>query len=375
MEGNPASDNNLIPGGQTQSFAYLDSLGSFQVHQGLDDQQFYQQGSQFQDVLPFGSENMKEIEKPSDDNWNNFDKQGGGDGCYDGSEGRGEFLWQRVKWTPQMVRLLINAVCYVDEDASSDCLGGVRRKSSIVHKIGKWKCVSKLMIERGHHVSPQQCEDKFNDLNKRYKRLNDVLGKGICCKVVENPELLDIMNVYNKHSLQLILGSREDDEPNQSRQHNGDDEFEKEQQDAAPDGGFEGIEDNKGTSRFPEPSSKRCKQMNEMKDVVVGNPSNSVEYGKMLEASKQNDQLDLSHVNPNYNSSYALQEQWMAFRLLELRRQKIQIQARKLALEKQQFKWRRINWNKDRDLDKIRLENECMKLVNERLASQLGTRK
>ncbi|KAE8654372.1 hypothetical protein F3Y22_tig00117048pilonHSYRG00106 [Hibiscus syriacus] len=156
MEGNPTSDNNLIPGGQTQSFAYLDSLGSFQVHQGLDDQQFYQQGSQFQDVLPFGSENTKEIEKPSDDNWNKLDKQGGGDGCYDGSEERGEFLWQRVKWTPQMVRLLINAVFYVDEDASSDCLGGVRRKSSIVHKIGKWNCISKLMVERGHHVSPQQ---------------------------------------------------------------------------------------------------------------------------------------------------------------------------------------------------------------------------
>ncbi|GMJ06956.1 hypothetical protein HRI_004364800 [Hibiscus trionum] len=408
MEGNSISDNNLIPGGQSQSFACLASLGSLQVRQGLDLQFCQQQGSQIQDVFPSTSENMKEIEKPSDDNWNYSDEQGG----VDGSEGKDEFLWQRVKWTPQMVRLLINAACYIDEDASSDCLGGVRRKLSMVQKIGKWKCVSKLMVERGHHVSPQQCEDKFSDLNNRYKRLNDVLGKGSSCEVVENPELLDIMNVSNKvkeevkkmlssknlfyeemcsyhtgnrlhlphdpelqRSLLLLLGSREDDEPNQSRQHNGDDEFEKEQQDAAPDGGFERIEDNKGTSRFLEPSSKRCKLMNEMKGVVVGNPSNVVEYGKKSEAAKQNDQHDLSHFYPTYNSSYGLQEQWMAFRLLELQRQKIQIQAQKLALEKELFKWRRINWNEDRDLDKMRLENECMKLVNEGLAFKLGTRK
>ncbi|KAK8613745.1 hypothetical protein V6N13_101502 [Hibiscus sabdariffa] len=404
MEGNPASDNNLIPGGQAQSFACLDSPGSLQVHQGLD---LYQKGSQFQDVFPFTSENMKEVEKP-----NNSVEHGGADGCDDGSEGKGEFLWQQVKWTPQMVRLLINAVCYIDEDASSDFLGGVRRKSSMVHKIGKWNCISKLMVKRGHHVSPQQCEDTFDDLNKRYKRLNDVLGKGISCEVVENPELLEVMNVSDKvkeevkkiltsknlfyeemcsyhtgnrlhlphdpelqRSLLLVLESREDDEPNQSRQHNGDDEFEEEHQDAAPDGGFEGIEDSKRTSRFLEPSSKRCKLMHEMKDVVVGNPSNVVEYGKKSEAAEQNDQHDLSHYYPYYNSSHGLQEQWMAFRLLELERQKIQIQARKLALEKQQFKWRRINWNKDRALDKMRLENECMKLVNEVLAFELGTRK
>lgn len=80
MEGNPVLDDNLIQGD-----------GSFQVHEGLNPQ-FYQ----FQDV-------MKEIGKSCDDNWNNFDEEGGGggcDGCYDGGcKGKGEFLWRRVKWT------------------------------------------------------------------------------------------------------------------------------------------------------------------------------------------------------------------------------------------------------------------------------------
>ncbi|XWS67612.1 hypothetical protein CRYUN_Cryun04dG0020700 [Craigia yunnanensis] len=416
MEGNPTSDGNLIPGGQ--AFSFLDSQGLLQFHQGLNPQ-FYQQGSQFQDVLPFRLENMKEIEKPcegvkkltSDNNGINFDDESG-DGCYDGRKEKREFLWQRVKWTERMVKLLINAVYYIEKDASSECLGGFRRKLSMLQKIGKWKCVSKLMVERGYHVSPQQCEDKFSDLNKRYKRLNDVLGRGTSCKVVENPELLDIMNVSDKvkeevkkilssknlfyeemcsyhtgnrlhlphdpevqRSLQLALGSGDDSEPNQSRQQKGDDDFDKEQQDAGGDDQFEETEDNRGTPRFPEPSSKRPKQTNEMKDVIVGIPLKIKEYGKKSGAAKQDDQLDVNYVYPNNSSADGLQEQWMAFRLLQLKEQKLQIQVQKLELEKQRFKWRRINQNKDRDLVKMRLENECMKLENERLAFELKNKK
>ncbi|MBA0751070.1 hypothetical protein Gogos_002438 [Gossypium gossypioides] len=256
MEGNPVSDDNLIQGD-----------GSFQVHERLNPQ-FYQ----FQDV-------MKEIGKSCDDNWNNFDEEGGGgcDGCYDGGcKGKGEFLWRRVKWTVQMVKLLINAVCYIDEDASSDCQG----------------------------VIAYRLKDKFNDLNKRYKRLNDVLGKGTSCKVVEKPELLDVMDVSDKvkEEVKKILSSKNlfyeemclyhtgnrlylPQDPKlqcslQSRQYNGDDEFEKELHDAEPDDVF-----RKGN------------------DVSL----NGMEYGK--------------------SSAYGLQEQWMAFRLLELQKQKLQIQA------------------------------------------------
>ncbi|MFS7912746.1 hypothetical protein Hanom_Chr02g00133491 [Helianthus anomalus] len=49
------------------------------------------------------------------------------------------------------------------------------------------KSVLKVMAERGHFLSPQQCEDKFNDLNKWYRRLNEILGRGTSCEVVENP--------------------------------------------------------------------------------------------------------------------------------------------------------------------------------------------
>lgn len=66
-------------------------------------------------------------------------------------------------------------------------------------------------MKKGCYVSPQQCEDKFNDLNKRYKRLNDILGRGIACRVVENPTLLDSMDHLSskvKEDVRKLLSSK-----------------------------------------------------------------------------------------------------------------------------------------------------------------------
>nr|GMD33672.1 stress response protein NST1 [Ipomoea batatas] len=84
--------------------------------------------------------------------------------------------WQRMKWTDNMVRLLIMVVYYIGDEVgsegnSTDPAAGNKKKvgAGVLQKKGKWKSVSRAMMERGFYVSPQQCEDKFNDLNKRYK--------------------------------------------------------------------------------------------------------------------------------------------------------------------------------------------------------------
>ncbi|CAH8354663.1 unnamed protein product [Eruca vesicaria subsp. sativa] len=59
----------------------------------------------------------------------------------------------------------------------SSC-GNLYFPRAVIAMKGKWKSVSRAMVEKGFSVPPQQCEDKFNDLNKRYKRVNDILGKG-----------------------------------------------------------------------------------------------------------------------------------------------------------------------------------------------------
>ncbi|EEE54438.1 hypothetical protein OsJ_01511 [Oryza sativa Japonica Group] len=114
--------------------------------------------------------------------------------------------WTRMKWTDGMVRLLINVVYSVGDDGDGVAAGGAaggkasagaaghgkaggsgshgaHGQAAAQQKKGKWKSVSRAMMESGHMVSPQQCEDKFNDLNKRYKRVVDLLGRGKACKV------------------------------------------------------------------------------------------------------------------------------------------------------------------------------------------------
>ncbi|MCD9644762.1 hypothetical protein HAX54_033192 [Datura stramonium] len=59
------------------------------------------------------------------------------------------------------------------------------------------------MAERRHHVSSQQCDDKFNGLNKKLKTMNDILGRGTACSVVVDPVLMEIMDL--NHDVQEEL--------------------------------------------------------------------------------------------------------------------------------------------------------------------------
>ncbi|XP_022866332.1 uncharacterized protein LOC111386127 isoform X2 [Olea europaea var. sylvestris] len=120
--------------------------------------------------------------------------------------------WQRVKWNDNMVRLLIMIVFYIGDEVGSEGSDPAKKKGGgVLQKKGKWKSVSQAMIEKGFYVSPQQCEDKFNDLNKRYKRVNDILGKGTACRVVENQSLLDSMDHLSpkmKEEVKKLLNSK-----------------------------------------------------------------------------------------------------------------------------------------------------------------------
>ncbi|KAJ7971475.1 Sequence-specific DNA binding transcription factor [Quillaja saponaria] len=120
--------------------------------------------------------------------------------------------WQRMKWTDTMVKLLIMAVFYIGDEGGMEGTDptGKKKSTGLLQKKGKWKSVSRAMMEKGFYVSPQQCEDKFNDLNKRYKRVNDILGKGTACRVVENQSLLDTMDLSPKmkEEVRKLLNSK-----------------------------------------------------------------------------------------------------------------------------------------------------------------------
>ncbi|CAF1919427.1 unnamed protein product [Brassica napus] len=90
------------------------------------------------------------------------------------------------------------------DDLSMD--GGSRRKFAALQRKSKWKFVSEVLFERGYHVSPQLCEDKFNDLNKRFKKLNE-----------------NRLNMHHdlalQHSVKLAFRNIDDQESDDFRNH------------------------------------------------------------------------------------------------------------------------------------------------------------
>lgn len=360
--------------------------------------------------------------------------------------------WQRMKWTGEMVKLLITILSYIEEDPSTDCEGSQVKMSYLLRKLGKWRCVSKVMGERGYHVSPQQCEDKFNNLNKTYRRLNDLLGRGTSCKVVENPKLLDMINVSErgKEDARKILTSKHLFFEEMCSYHNGnrlclphdsdllqslflilknEDNYEFHDsslpvldcanqkpgvsveidtaEDKGETSGFsefsakwlrlvneneiadffntskpldsnqtfdtqgDTAEYNGDNSGFSSDSAAWLKQTDGNKVAGHGNPLKPQDCSQVLDAQELHN-LTLRNQNcPEGNEAIGSQKQWMAYREYQLEQQKLQLKSKVLKLEKQWFKWHRGSLKQDLELDKIKLENKCLKLDNERIAMRL----
>ncbi|PPS11260.1 hypothetical protein GOBAR_AA09386 [Gossypium barbadense] len=281
----------------------------------------------------------------------------GVDGHNDGNKGKKGSPWQRVKWTDKMVRLLITAVSYIGEDMAGDCGGGMRRKFAVLQKKGKWKSVSKVIAERGYHVSPQQCEDKFNDLNKRgmipggssFGGL-DLQGSmmGTSCQVVENPALLDVIDYLTekeKDDVRKILSSKHLFYEEMCSYHNG--------------------------NRLHLPHDLKLQRSLQLALRRRDENENDDDCNKSSFSCPPVTQADTNQVLPDYSRAAWLQKQWIESRSLQQEEQKLQIQVEMLELEKQRFKWQRFSKKSDRELEKIRMENERMKLENEQMALEL----
>eukprot|EP01018_Ginkgo_biloba_P018039 Gb_39360 [translate_table: standard] len=320
--------------------------------------------------------------------------------------------WQRMKWTDSMVRLLITVVLYVGEDGGSECNEGNKKKSGILQKKGKWKSVSRVMMDKGCYVSPQQCEDKFNDLNKRYKRLNDILGRGIACRVVENPALLDGMDhlsgkvkddvrklLSSKHlffkemcsyhngsgmhfppdldfqqCLQSTMTAKSRDGHEacrQAKEENGGEEEEDEENDEDDD---EDEDDDDGNGEDAEAEGmanflKRRKMSRNAEEMNFWMPHTSHDCGKPSASYNLNAEI-MGVLQDNTKTAWE-QRQWMRNRTMQLEEQKVNYQAQAFELEKQRFEWQKVSSKKGRELERLKLENERMKLENERMALQL----
>ncbi|EXB95450.1 hypothetical protein L484_002280 [Morus notabilis] len=346
---------------------------------------------------------------------------------HDGTNGDGKRKmspWQRMKWTDSMVRYLIMAVYYIGDDGGLEGTDPAAKKKpsgGLLQKKGKWKTVSRAMMEKGFHVSPQQCEDKFNDLNKRYKRVNDILGKGTSCRVVENQSLLDSMDLTPKmkEEVRKLLNSKHLFFREMCAYHNGGAH-------QSPELVFEPSNIHPNQQPYPQPCFhlKESAQMvgrqdtEALKMIKTGSAGEDEEEDDEDDDSDEYDEADedeeadggsrgqigrghdhddedncerqpakrprkealsgttqliqhfrseiLGVVQDGLRSPWE-KKQWLKVRMLQLEEQQVSYQCEAFELEKQRLKWIKFSSKKEREMEKAKFENERRKLENERM--------
>lgn len=310
---------------------------------------------------------------------------------FGGVKGKKGSQWQRMKWTDNVVRLLIAVVACVGDDGTVKGVEGLKRKSGIMQKKGKWKTVSKIMIGKGCCVSPQQCEDKFNDLNKRYKRLKEILGRGNTCSVVENPALMDSMPQLSskmKDDVKKILSSKHlfyqemcayhngKSIPNchdidlhgyfsplarSAKDNNGSEEEEAEENEGSDDDELDNEEYDNADLH-----AQRMQGFHKRRKV------NQEDWNFWSPYSCQDGfEVEMAGVFEDSSKSLREQKEWIKNRLLQLQEQRITLMEQGFELEKQHFKWLRFSSKKSEDMENSRLKNERLELENERMILEM----
>lgn len=325
--------------------------------------------------------------------------------------------WQRMKWTDNMVRLLIMVVFYIGDEVGSEgndpSSSAAKKKGvgGVLQKKGKWKSVSRAMMERGFYVSPQQCEDKFNDLNKRYKRVNDILGKGTSCRVVENQSLLDSMDLAPKvkEEVKKLLNSKhlffremcayhnscghgggvqhspppEQPPPPQSRSQQkclhlaekgpnlnrgAENEGSKSSKGASFDEDEEEEEEDDDDGDDDHDEEDEDEEDNDM-DMDERSSRKRGRQGMMNPSSALIQQLDaeVTSIMRDGGKTPSEKRQLLKKKRMALEEQRMGLQSQSLEMEKQRLKWLKFRNKKEREMEREKLMNEKTKLENERM--------
>lgn len=392
-------------------------------HHEPEQQQQQQTNLSVKQGYPFGAKSKNHALTLSDEDEPGIGTENSGDFV----DGKRKFSpWQRMKWTDNMVRLLIMVVFYIGDEAAAssegnDISAGKKKGSGgVLQKKGKWKSVSRAMMERGFYVSPQQCEDKFNDLNKRYKRVNDILGKGTACRVVENQNLLETMDHLSakmKEEVKKLLNSKHLFFREMCAYHNSCGHGARQSPEV---GGAEPssqqaqqqqqrcLHSSENASIAPKLVGKREEEDDDDEenddededDAVEGGARRGHEHGHHEEDEDEDEDGDgdgddspddetcsrkrpqkgvfvspmiqqtsaeLTNVMQDETRNAMEKRQWIRNRLLQLEEQHVGYQNQAFELEKQRLKWVKFSSKKEREMERDKLSNERMRLENERM--------
>jgi hypothetical protein len=308
------------------------------------------------------------------------------EGADDGKEAVSASQWPRVKWTSDMVKLLVSAVSYIDHDHSTS---SGRRNHTMLKMKGKWRLVSLAMAERKFNVSPQQCEDKFNDLNKRYRRLTEILGPGMASEIVKKPALLEQVSLSEKlreeakkhlrskhlHYEQMCSyhnhnrSSLPDDLALQRSLHMGIRNLDEQGNKCSFGSGGEddpmlvsdGDDEDDGFNvdhHHPRVHGTKKQKHDHEGGHYGSDPSKVIA-------------VDTNRMFPERIGGSAAEKNPSGMNAMQIERERLKIKREMLKLERSQLNWLKSSEEEDRELQKMKLENERLKLENEQLEQEL----
>ncbi|CAN4098000.1 unnamed protein product [Withania somnifera] len=418
---NPSTESSPSPHAATPN-PTPPPIVSYAYQGNVDNQQVVRQG------FPFGRNNKG---KNQSLNFSDDDEAGPGvsgdnnstdDGKRSTNSNR-DCPWQRMKWTDNMVRLLIMVVYYIGDEwkkiGNAGGSGGGGGGVGVLQKKkkGKWKSVSRAMMERGFYVSPQQCEDKFNDLNKRYKRVNDILGKGTACRVVKNQNLLEttdhlspkmkeeVKKLNSKHfcghntggasGSGIVATSTMAEASSQSHQSQSEQQqrclHSTENANARVGASLvEGTKMSKGASGENDDDDDDDEDEDEEDDDDEVSGARGHDHRHDHHHHEDEDDMDersrkrlrrlgtssqivqqlsteLANVVQDRGRSPLEKRQWMKTRLMQLEEVHVSYQCKAFELQKQRLKWEKFISKKEREMEREKLINERKKLENERM--------
>ncbi|CAN6196723.1 unnamed protein product [Urochloa humidicola] len=323
------------------------------------------------------------------------EKEGAGDGCHGhGTEAVSQC--HRVKWTNDMVKLLVSIVSYIDDDIDvNHCTSSSGNKHAMLKRKGKWRLVSSTMTERGFPVLPQKCEDKFNDLNKRYKRLTEILGRGMACQIVKKPALLEQVSLSGnlREEAKKHLRSKQLHYEEMRSYHNqnktcllNDPALQRSLHMALRNLGEQGkcsfgygdeddqmllSDDNDEDVRFSDDLQVSAEDHRHQRVDVTKKLKNTHEGGHCASHMPEVVATDINRIFSEGTGGLAAEKNQSGIDAIQIKRDRLKVKEEVQKLEHSHLKWLRSSKEKDMELQKMKLENERMQLENDRLELKL----
>ncbi|KAL0333428.1 UNVERIFIED_CONTAM: hypothetical protein Sangu_1499000 [Sesamum angustifolium] len=304
--------------------------------------------------------------------------------------------WQRMKWTDNMIRLLIMVVYYVGDEVVSEGNDPASKKKGgggALQKKGKWKSVSQVMTEKGFNVSPQQwncvpCggEPEPAGYNGPFVTQDEGRSEEIAqFQALVFQEMCAYHNSCGHGSGAGVSGvGGVENSPPEAAAEPSQSQLQARQQRCLHSTGNAPFSTN--LNRGENEASKLAKMTSDEDDEDEDDEDDEEDESGVGSESHETDERSLRKRKGTYHSPLIQQldaelvnmlqdrrkspfekRQWMKSKLTLLDEEHVSIQYQGLELEKQRLKWLKFSTKKEREMEREKLMNERLKLENERM--------